>query len=118
MRLPVEARESLERERLKFRVDHCQAGKLLLNEWGLPRGIGSAAASHHDDPRGAPSNLNDAVNLACRLASSIGYPANSAAPVWEVERIASFLPLSGEGAAILNPAELREAIARKLSIVG
>jgi len=108
------AAESLAMERRKFRIDHCQIGKILIQDWKLPSDIAVSAAHHHDEPPAGISETKDIVGLACRLASSLGFHAQKHSGGWTTEQIAAILPqLHGEP-VVLHGEVLREAITKKI----
>jgi putative nucleotidyltransferase with HDIG domain len=109
--------ELLHNEQRKFRINHCQIGRLLIQDWGLPPDIAIAAAHHHDEPPHVIADTKDVVMLACRLASSLGFHAHKRNGMWTTEQVAAKLPRSYHGPTILNGEILKEAIAKKLSAV-
>ncbi len=67
------ARDPLELERKFFGADHCQAGRFLAEQWGLPEDVKVVAGRHHD-PLVAP--VNDVLGLTalgCLLADALGF---------------------------------------------
>jgi HD-like signal output (HDOD) protein len=63
----------LDLEKRRFGMDHCEAGRLLMAEWGLPEAMSVAAGRHHDPPQGGPFDMLHVVYLACRMADTLGY---------------------------------------------
>jgi putative nucleotidyltransferase with HDIG domain len=76
----------LARERDLFGVDHCEAGKKLMESWKLPQSFIDVAYRHHA-PRGSQFDIVALVNRSCLIADAI----NSSAPQ-RFEDILSTLP--------------------------
>jgi len=64
----------LDLERRLFGKDHCEVGRLLVEQWKLPPEFRVVAGRHHDPPTGMleVDNLKVAW-LGCQLADSLGY---------------------------------------------
>lgn len=63
----------LDLEQRRFGMDHCEAGRVLMAEWGLPQAMQVATGRHHDPPQGGPFDMLHVVYLACRMADMLGY---------------------------------------------
>ena len=63
-------------ERELFGWDHCEAGKQLIVDWKLPAEFEEIVLDHHR-PRTPPYTwqMPDLINVACRMADTVGYPA-------------------------------------------
>ncbi|MGH9718593.1 MAG: HDOD domain-containing protein, partial [Bryobacteraceae bacterium] len=73
------AYDVLECEIEQFGMDHCEAGRQLVERWNLPLEIGVIAGRHHDTAPSDSLDLLTLVHLGCRLADSLGYEAVKAA---------------------------------------
>jgi HD-like signal output (HDOD) protein len=63
-------------ERELFGWDHCETGRQLITDWKLPADFESIVCEHHSPrPQDAPWNMSDLINISCRMADAIGYPA-------------------------------------------
>jgi len=71
--------ELLDCEREALGMDHCEAGRLLAEQWSLPADFQIIAARHHDPQSNSNVDLLTLVHLGCRLADSLGF--------WVVEPI-------------------------------
>ncbi|MBM3813690.1 MAG: HDOD domain-containing protein [Acidimicrobiia bacterium] len=107
----------LEKEQAVFGLDHCQAGRWMLEEWKLPPEMVDAALCHHDEPVAMPFSAVKLVNLGCRLATALGFDTLKTRCDMDVEGVTSQLP--EEYATGFHPdAELiKEAISSKLLAV-
>ncbi|HXY77249.1 MAG TPA: HDOD domain-containing protein, partial [Candidatus Acidoferrales bacterium] len=82
----------LDLEKRRFGMDHCEAGRLLMGEWGLPQAVLVATGRHHDPPQGGPFDMLHIVHLACRLADALGYFVAAPLQSVEFEELAAMLP--------------------------
>jgi HD-like signal output (HDOD) protein len=65
----------LDLEKRQFGMDHCEAGRILTEQWGLPGEFCLATGRHHDPPQGAPFDMLRVVHLSCQFADTLGYSA-------------------------------------------
>jgi HD-like signal output (HDOD) protein len=66
----------LEREKEVFGKDHCEIGKLLVEEWKLPEEFETIVSGHHDEFATTGTwDLPDLIHASCNLADSAGFPA-------------------------------------------
>jgi putative nucleotidyltransferase with HDIG domain len=72
---------SLMCEREAFGLDHCEAGRLLLQTWGLPEAFVATTCLHHH-PLTHEEDAAEVIRLSCRLADALGFAAvqNPASP--------------------------------------
>jgi len=105
----------LEKEHKLFGMDHCQAGRWLLEDWGLPPEIVHPAFCHHDAPHAMPLNTVKLVNLACRLATALGFDTLRTRSDLTLQEITALLPEQCLGDFALHPEHLREALSTKIA---
>ena len=65
----------LKQERELFGIDHCQAGRWLVEAWKLPGSFADVTAHHHAEPKNEESEVVGLVRHACRLADALGFAA-------------------------------------------
>jgi HD-like signal output (HDOD) protein len=82
----------LDLEKRRFGLDHCEAGRLLMGEWGLPPEVLVATGRHHDPPQGGPFDMLHVVHLACRFADTLGYFVVAPLKQTTFEELAEMLP--------------------------
>ena len=63
----------LDLEKRRFGLDHCEAGRQLVEQWKLPQEFCVIAGRHHDSTSGAPLDYLTLVHAACQLADTFGY---------------------------------------------
>lgn len=66
----------LQGERDLFGWDHCETGRQLIADWKLPPEFEAVVAQHHS-PRAkdGPWGTAELINVSCRLADAVGFPA-------------------------------------------
>ena len=66
----------LQGEQDLFGWDHCETGRQLISDWKLPPEFEAVVADHHM-PRLNPGSwtIADLINVSCRLADTVGFPA-------------------------------------------
>ena len=60
-------------ETLLWGVSHTEAGAVLADAWGFPASLRRCISDHHGDVSASDDPLLSVVQLACGLASSLGY---------------------------------------------
>jgi HD-like signal output (HDOD) protein len=104
---------ALEREREEFGVDHCLAGKLLLDRWELPQELAEASARHHE---AAPCGHEtaDQVRAACSLATTLGFWTHRPPEPPNFEQWRAALPRGWEWTRRLEADPLRKALEQRI----
>lgn len=77
--------EHRRRERELFEIDHCEAGRWLLEDWGLPAVFQQVAARHHDACREDDLEVTGLVRKSCQVADMAGFTVCGKAPPWDPE---------------------------------
>ncbi len=61
-------------ERVLFEIDHCEAGALVVKEWGLPRDFEDYARLHHEPiAKKGRMGLLGVTQASCALANAMGF---------------------------------------------
>jgi hypothetical protein len=95
-------------------MHHTEAGRLLIEQWGLPSELLVVAGRHHDPCEGFEFDLLRIVHIACRLADALGYCfSNPLVPV-APEVILAELPPAARERFQETPEELRKHIDEQL----
>ena len=102
----------LELERKRFGFDHCETGRALAEQWGLPADISVVAGRHHDRTYGSEVDLLKIVHLSCRFADTLGYDVIQTSRPFTFEKLLESLPESVQSR--LNCDALQETIATKI----
>jgi HD-like signal output (HDOD) protein len=80
----------LQSEKAAFGVDHCEAGELLLRQWGFPAQLADVALRHHRKPEPGATGLLPLVYAASRMADVLGFQPGSS--VANLAAVADVLP--------------------------
>jgi len=100
----------LDLEKKRFGVDHCEAGRQLVEQWKLPQEFWVVAGRHHDPPSGAPLDFLTVAHAACRLADSFGYAVLEPLQPVSFEEICSLLPAAAREQFAGRPGALAEIL--------
>jgi HD-like signal output (HDOD) protein len=66
----------LKAEREMFGWDHCEAGRQLIVDWKLPSEFEAIVADHHmPRQKNGSWGMADLINVCCRMADTVGFPA-------------------------------------------
>lgn len=106
--------EILDLERKLFGVDHCEAGRLLAQQWNLPEDILIVAGRHHDPPDGPVQDLSALTYLGCQLADSLGFWVVPPLRPLELEQIRAWLPESARNRFVPSFDQLSQAVERRI----
>jgi putative nucleotidyltransferase with HDIG domain len=66
--------ELMGREIECFGINHCEAGKWLLRDWGLPTEFQEVAARHHEVPERGCLDITALVQIGAITADHAGFP--------------------------------------------
>lgn len=68
--------EATAQEQVSLGATHAEAGAFMAEGWGIPPVVCDCIRNHHGGGNGAPqfNQLLDLVQLACRMATALGYP--------------------------------------------
>ncbi|HTX34336.1 MAG TPA: HDOD domain-containing protein [Bryobacteraceae bacterium] len=104
----------LDLEKRRFGMDHCEAGRLLMAEWGLPQAVLVATGRHHDPPQGGPFDMLQIVYLACRLADMLGYFVVAPLLAAPFEELTAMLPAEARSRFPQDADALRQIVERAI----
>lgn len=80
------------RERELMGIDHCEAGRILLEDWNLPSEFAAIASRHHQPPAAGAQDIHAAVYLACQCANMAGFAICASPSDWDATAIIDMLP--------------------------
>ena len=107
----------LDRERELFGVDHCEAGRWLVEQWKLPPQFAEIAAHHHDSRSPEKFDMVALARMSCRLADCIGFAAVRPLDTPSFDEILSELPPAAHKRVLLDREELTFKVAMKINSV-
>jgi putative nucleotidyltransferase with HDIG domain len=107
--------DALELEKQVFGLNHCEAGEILAQRWGLPAEIQQAARRHHEMPsEGAgPDWL---LWLSCQMADALGFWAVPNPHSFTLERFRDMLPAAARERFSLDPAYWKRLVVSRLNV--
>ena len=91
-------------------MDHCEAGRLLMEQWKLPHEFCVIAGRHHDPFAGAPFDFLSLVSLACQLADTLGYSVVTPLKPLPFDELRHMLPSAAQRELPADPAVMIEII--------
>jgi putative nucleotidyltransferase with HDIG domain len=104
----------LDLEKRRFGLDHCEAGRQLVEQWKLPQEFCVIAGRHHDSPSGAPLDFLTLVHAACQLADTFGYAVVAPLKHASFDEICALLPVAVQERFADNPEALTEILDRTI----
>ncbi|PWU06987.1 MAG: hypothetical protein C5B51_11000 [Terriglobia bacterium] len=102
----------LDQEKKLFGLDHCEAGRRLMEEWKLPHEFCVIVGRHHDPPSTAAMDSLLVSYLACQMADTLGYPVVTPLKAVDFDDLRALLPLSAKTNFPGDPLLLIEMIDR------
>lgn len=118
--LSMEATEGfdlLQCEKSIFDIDHCEAGKWILEEWEFPKDLREVAFLHHQDPSPGASSLLLVVHVGWRIADLLGFSVLNRSVSGQIEEIASVLPGKAKLQVIADFDRTAEDVAFKINAI-
>jgi HD-like signal output (HDOD) protein len=109
--ITLEEANQLERE--SFGIDHTEAGAIVVEEGGLPRSLCKVIRHHHDNDDHGDETLQH-IQIACRLASALGYHEHDGLISLRMSEVMVNLPASLRQHTSLQPQFLLNRISRVL----
>jgi HD-like signal output (HDOD) protein len=100
----------LDEEKKRFGMDHCEAGRQLVEQWKLPHEFCVIAGRHHEPPAGRPFDFLTLVSLACQLADTLGYSVATPLKPLPFDELRHMLPRAVQCGFPADPAVMIEII--------
>jgi len=107
----------LARERELFGIDHCQAGRLLVEAWRLPAEFIEIASGHHDDLCNRPFDALAAVHFSCLMADALGFQVANSIGFRSYEELLSGLPEPERQYFCVRGEEYISKVARRIDLL-
>ncbi|HLK48859.1 MAG TPA: HDOD domain-containing protein [Bryobacteraceae bacterium] len=104
----------LDLEKKRFGLDHCEAGRQLVEQWKLPADFCVIAGRHHDPPSGAPLDFLTLAHAACQLADAFGYAVMTPLKPVSFDEICALLPAAVQAEFAENPEALAEILEQSI----
>jgi len=114
---PSDDLDLLQFEKSIFDIDHCQAGKWILEQWDFPQDLCEVAFLHHQKPQHGASILLRIVHVGWRMADLLGFSVLSKPIVGQIEEITSVLPPKAREQVLAEFDRLAEDVAFKINAI-
>jgi putative nucleotidyltransferase with HDIG domain len=104
-------------EREMFGLDHCEAGKHLIEAWNLPESLSEVVSRHHEPRHWGEDDPLAVVHLGCALADSLGFPAAHGINPREYSDLIAEVPENERGRFPVKAEEMTYAIAGQINVI-
>lgn len=111
-----QSHDLLTTERALFDLDHCQAGRWIVDRMGMPAEFSAAVQHHHDAVPDPPGGLTHLVRTADQMADALGFAILAAHKQPCFEDLVQDLPPHIAARLTRQPQELRDEIESKLQL--
>ncbi|HTC62675.1 MAG TPA: HDOD domain-containing protein [Candidatus Saccharimonadales bacterium] len=109
--------DAMARERDLFAIDHCQAGKLLVTRWNLPKIFSEVTLRHHDALIAGDPTILTVVRRSCKMAEILGFGVVHPIHPISYEEILKDLPDRERNHFPKESSELVQQIASKINSI-
>lgn len=106
--------EVRECEQGAFGIDHCAAGRWLVEEWEFPVEFQKITGHHHDPPGHGEFDMTALVQLGCRAAEALGFDVGGPGCHGGLAELGPLLPASARH-RFPSETDLTLAIAEKIN---
>jgi HDOD domain-containing protein len=100
----------LDLEKKRFGVDHCEAGRQLVEQWKLPSEFCVIAGRHHDAPSGGGFDPLMIAHLGCQFADTLEYAVLTPLKTRPFEELRSMLPARARDQFPADPLMLQSIV--------
>ena len=114
---PSDDFDLLQLERSIFEIDHCQAGKWILEQWDFPKEMCEVASLHHQKPNPEASMLLRIVYVGWNVADLLGFSVWSQPIAGQIDEITSVLPPKAQQQVLGEFDRLAEDVAFKINAI-
>jgi putative nucleotidyltransferase with HDIG domain len=104
-------------EKAVFDIDHCEAGRWILEKWGFPDALLDVASLHHGRPGPGGPELVRVVYVAWQIADLLGFSALNRPVAAEAGEIAEVLPAKARQQVLAEFGALAENVALKVNAI-
>ncbi len=109
--------DTLERERALFGVDHCQAGRLLVSRWSLPKMFLEVTSRHHEAPTAGEPSILSTVRRSCMMADTLGFSVVQSSQTRTYQEILQDLPERERSRITSESSQFSQHIASKINSI-
>jgi HD-like signal output (HDOD) protein len=98
-----------------FDIDHCEAGRYLLDRWQFPADLRDVAALHHQEPGPETPVLVTLVHIGWQIADMLGYSPFDIRSAATIEEITAALPEAARQRIFSHLDEVAGIVTQKLA---
>jgi putative nucleotidyltransferase with HDIG domain len=109
--------ELLQREKAVFDIDHCDAGRWILEHWEFPKELRDLVYLHHKKPGLGASDLSRVVYTGWQIADLVGFSLQHEPVAGDIAAIASELPAKAAKQVVAEIEWLAEDVAIKINAI-
>ncbi len=109
--------ELLEQERKLFSLDHCQAGRMLVEAWRLPKEFADLVSGHHVPDQCARMDALRIIRFSCLMSDALGFAATGSAPIPNFDDVVAMLPSGDRDRFAFRKDDLALRVAIKINAV-
>jgi putative nucleotidyltransferase with HDIG domain len=114
---PSDDLDLLQCERSIFDIDHCEAGKWILEHWDFPEELHEVAFLHHERPKPGATIILRLVHVGWRMADLLGFSVLSEPIAGQIDEITSVLPPKAQQQVLAEFDRLAEDVAFKINAI-
>ena len=107
----------LQAEKSIFDIDHCEAGRWILEKWGFPNELLDVVSLHHGRPKPGAPELVRVVYTGWQIADLLGFSMLNRPAACEVREITEVLPAKAREQVLAEFDTLAEDVALKVNAI-
>jgi putative nucleotidyltransferase with HDIG domain len=112
--IPDKKFDLLQAEKEVFDIDHCEAGRWLMDQWGFPSELKDVVTLHHLTPDSKTPLLVTVVYIGWQIADMLGYSPLATRSAATIEEITFTLPVSARERIFSGLDNLPELVSQKI----
>lgn len=97
-----------------FDIDHCEAGRWLMDRWEFPGELCEVVEHHHDELASQTSDLLKVVHTAWQLADMLGFSPIATRSAYTIEEVTATLSETARQCIFANLDPLTDLVLSKL----
>ena len=114
---PSDDLDLLQREKSIFDIDHCEAGKWILERWDFPEELRQVAFLHHEKPKPSATILLRIVHAGWQMADLLGFSVLTRPLAGQIDEITSVLPPKAQEQVLAEFDRLAEDVAFRINAI-
>ncbi len=107
----------LQAEKSVFDIDHCEAGRWILERWGFPDDLLDVVSLHHAKPRPSGPELVRVIYVSSQIANLLGFSVLNRPVAAEPAEFTDILPAKARAQVLTEFDALAEDVALKVNAI-